>query len=75
MERAMVKEDAPRRPAFPASEPERAAIRALKHWLLASPCESPFADQIVRLRVAAEIARLSEALDPRAAREACRSDA
>lgn len=48
-----------RRTAFPASEPERAAIRALKNWLLARPAENPFADQIVRLRIADAIARLS----------------
>lgn len=49
-----------RRRAFPASERERASIRALKNWLLATPGESPFEDQIVRLRVAAAIARVSE---------------
>ena len=44
---------------FPASEPERASIRALKNWLLSAPAESPFEDQIVRLRIAAAIANLS----------------
>jgi hypothetical protein len=55
--------DAASRRAFPASEPERASIRALKNWLLATPGESPFDDQIVRLRVAAAIADVSTALD------------
>lgn len=45
-----------RQGAFPASAPERAAIRALKNWLLAAPGESAFDDDIVRLRVAAAIA-------------------
>jgi hypothetical protein len=49
------------RKAFPASERERASIRALKNWLLAAPGESPFDDQIVRLRIAAAIATLSSA--------------
>ncbi|HWV41445.1 hypothetical protein [Pseudorhodoplanes sp.] len=52
-----------RQRVFPASEPERAAIRALKNWLLATPGEDPFADQIVRLRIADAIARFSSALD------------
>lgn len=51
------------RQAFPASDAERAAIRALKNWLLSMPGEAPFADPIVRLRVAAAIATVSEALD------------
>jgi hypothetical protein len=46
---------------FPASEPERASIRALKNWLLSTPGESPFDDQIVKLRVAAAIASLASA--------------
>lgn len=48
---------------FPASEPERASIRALKKWLLSTPGESPFEDQIVRLRIAAAIATLAPGLD------------
>lgn len=44
---------------FPADDAERASIRALKNWLLASPGENPLDDQIVRLRLAAAIARLS----------------
>jgi hypothetical protein len=51
----------PKRGTFPASESERASIRALKNWLLATPGESPFADQIVRLRIAAAIAAVSSA--------------
>jgi hypothetical protein len=51
----------PKRGTFPASEAERASIRALKNWLLATPGESPFADQIVRLRLAAAIATVSSA--------------
>lgn len=51
------------RRTFPASEPERASIRALKNWLLATPGESAFEDHIVRLRVAAAIANVSTALD------------
>jgi hypothetical protein len=47
--------------AFPASERERASIRALKNWLLAAPADSPFDDQIVRLRIAAAIAAVSSA--------------
>ena len=55
-----------KRRTFPASEAERASIRALKNWLLAAPAESPFEDQIVRLRIAAAIATVSSAaLDPR----------
>jgi hypothetical protein len=50
-----------KRKAFQASEAERASIRALKNWLLAAPGESPFDDQIVRLRIAAAIATLSSA--------------
>jgi hypothetical protein len=52
-----------RRQPFPASEPERASIRALKNWLLSAPAESAFEDQIVRLRIAAAIAELSVALE------------
>jgi hypothetical protein len=48
-----------KRRTYPASEVERASIRALKNWLLAAPVESPFDDQIVRLRIAAAIATLS----------------
>jgi hypothetical protein len=52
--------------AFPASERERASIRALKNWLFAAPVDSPFDDQIVRLRIAAAIAAISaDALDHR----------
>ena len=47
------------RTGFPASERERASIRALKNWLLAAPADSPFDDQIVRLRIAAAIAAIS----------------
>ncbi|ARQ01818.1 hypothetical protein [Pseudorhodoplanes sinuspersici] len=47
------------RKAFPASAAERASIRALKHWLLAAPGESPLQDQIVRLRIADAIARFA----------------
>jgi hypothetical protein len=50
--------DGPRQP-FPASEPERASIRALKNWLFSTPGESPFEDQINRLRIADAIARVS----------------
>jgi hypothetical protein len=54
---------------FPASETERASIRALKNWLLTMPPENPFADQIVELRIAAAIATVSsEALDQRVRR-------
>jgi hypothetical protein len=53
-------------PVFPASERERASIRALKNWLLAAPADSPFDDQIVRLRIAAAIAAISaDALEQR----------
>jgi len=56
--------------AFPASERERASIRALKNWLLAAPADNPFDDQIVRLRVAAAIATISaDALDRRNSRD------
>jgi hypothetical protein len=51
----------PPRRTFPAGEAERASIRALKNWLLAAPAESPFEDQIVRLRIAAAIAAISSA--------------
>jgi hypothetical protein len=44
---------------FPASAAERSSIRALKHWLLAAPGESPLQDQIVRLRIADAIARFA----------------
>lgn len=47
------------RKAFPASDRERASIRALKNGLLANPGDSPFDDQIVRLRIAAAIAEVS----------------
>jgi hypothetical protein len=47
------------RKTFPASEAERASIRALKNWLLAAPAESALDDQIVRLRIAAAIATVS----------------
>ena len=47
------------RTAYPASATERASIRALKHWLLAAPSESPLQDQIVRLRIADAIARFA----------------
>lgn len=49
--------------AFPASEAERAAIRALKNWLLSMPGEAPFEDPIVRLRIASAIATMSEGLN------------
>lgn len=59
----------PTRRTFPASETERASIRALKNWLLAAPADSPFEDQIVRLRIAAAIAAISSAaLDDRPAK-------
>lgn len=48
---------------FPASEPERASIRALKTWLLSTPGESPFDDQLSRLRVADAIARVARVAD------------
>ena len=50
-----------KRRVFPASEAERASIRALKNWLLATPGESAFEDQLVRLRIAAAIASVSSA--------------
>ena len=49
------------RRTFPASEPERASIRALKNWLLAAPAESPFQDQMVHLRIADAVATHSAA--------------
>ncbi|MFZ5691593.1 MAG: hypothetical protein ACOY5F_10085 [Pseudomonadota bacterium] len=56
--------------AFPASERERASIRALKNWLLAAPADSPFDDQIVRLRIAAAIASISaDALEAKTPRD------
>ena len=55
----------PRAPV-PASEPERASIRALKNWLLSMPGESAFDDQINRLRIADAIARVSAAPDNQA---------
>ena len=54
-----------KRKAFPASEAERASIRALKNWLLAAPGESPFEDHLVRLRIAAAIASVSSAANER----------
>jgi hypothetical protein len=56
-----MKNDKPTRKTFPASEAERASIRALKNWLLAAPAESAFEDQITRLRISAAIASLSTA--------------
>ncbi len=47
------------RRSFPASDAERASIRALKNWLLAAPADSAFDDQIVRLRIAAAIATIA----------------
>ena len=47
------------RRTFPASDAERASIRALKNWLLAAPADSAFDDQIVRLRTAAAIATIA----------------
>ena len=47
------------RRTFPASDAERASIRALKNWLLAAPADSAFDDQIVRLRIAAAIATIA----------------
>ena len=47
--------------SFRASETEQASIRALKNWLLAAPPENPLDDQIVRQRLSAAIATLSEA--------------
>ena len=58
-----MRDDPDQRRRFPASEPERASIRALKNWLLSTPCENPFDDQIVRLRISAAIASVSTALD------------
>jgi hypothetical protein len=53
------------RPArlFRASETEQASIRALKNWLFAAPPENALDDQIVRERLSAAIATLSEAQD------------
>jgi hypothetical protein len=48
---------------FHASETEQASIRALKNWLLSAPPENALEDQIVRQRLAAAIATLSEAQD------------
>jgi hypothetical protein len=45
---------------FRASDAEQASIRALKNWLLAAPSENAFDDQIVRQRLSAAIAHLSE---------------
>lgn len=45
---------------FRASETEQASIRALKNWLLAAPPENPLEDQLVRQRLSAAIATLSE---------------
>jgi ADP-ribosylglycohydrolase len=49
--------------SFRASETEQASIRALKNWLLSAPPENALEDQIVRQRLAAAIATLSEAQD------------
>ncbi|HWV54060.1 hypothetical protein [Pseudorhodoplanes sp.] len=49
------------RRTFPASERERASIRALKNWMLSAPGENPFEDQLVRVRIAAAIAEISSA--------------
>lgn len=49
------------RRTIPASATERASIRALKHWLLSGPGESPLQDQLVRLRIADAIARFAPA--------------
>ncbi len=46
---------------FRASETEQASIRALKNWLFAAPPENALEDQIVRERLSAAIATLSEA--------------
>jgi hypothetical protein len=52
----------PRSPnGFRASETEQASIRALKNWLLSAPPENALEDQIVRQRLSAAIAALSEA--------------
>jgi hypothetical protein len=59
-----------KRKAFLANEAERASIRALKNWLLAAPGESPFEDQLVRLRIAAAIASVSSAAKARHALQA-----
>ncbi len=51
----------PRKPKpFRANESEQASIRALKNWLLSAPPENALEDQIVRQRVSAAIAVLSE---------------
>ena len=55
--------DPPASKRFRASEAETASIRALKNWLLAAPPENPLEDQIVRQRLAAAIAILSEGQD------------
>lgn len=55
---------APKSPKpFRASETEQASIRALKNWLLSAPPENALEDQIVRQRLSAAIATLSEAQD------------
>ena len=56
-----MQDDTQKRKTFPASEAERASIRALKNWLLAEPADNPFDDQLVRLRIAAAIATVSAA--------------
>ncbi len=48
---------------FRASESEQSSIRALKNWLLSAPPENALDDQIVRQRLSAAIAQLSEAQD------------
>ena len=54
----------PRSPKpFRATEKEQASIRALKNWLFAAPPENALDDQIVRERLSAAIATLSEAQD------------
>jgi hypothetical protein len=62
----MQNSDKQQRKTFPASETERASIRALKNWLLSAPVDDPFDDQMVRLRIASAIATVSSsALAPR----------
>ena len=58
--------------AHPASAAERASIRALKHWLMAGPSESPLQDQIVRLRIAAAIAQFAPGKPGRMAKHSIR---
>jgi hypothetical protein len=59
---------------FRASETEQASIRALKNWLLAAPPENPMDDQIVRQRLSAAIATLSEAQDHSGAKAPKKAD-